>query len=279
MLEGGLQAGIGRLKEEEEMKAYNYLVRCPSFPLIQKKFPDFVEFSKEIEVVPWADEYAIADKNPEVIDHLEFLEKLLEMKAITQEEFERETAKLPAYASKTGGVAFIEEGVVSFRDENPAEQIIIHEVGHCYFRENDMVWSSSYGGGEALFWLILRQDLPLNELAIFQYHSWLRKTLEGQVEEVAKEVLKRLQKLNLPVAQHIYAYQLYAGTMGIDAWKIPPHLLFDLKSKEWEKVEVSREGLLSFFANLIVGASLGDSICSSYLQTIFNYDKNHKLTS
>jgi hypothetical protein len=251
------------------MKAYDYLVRCPSFSLIQRKFPDFVEFSKGIEVIPWKEEFAVADFNPEVIDYLEFLEKLLEMKAITQEEFERETSNLPSYASKTGGVAFIEESVVSFRDENPSEHIVVHEIGHCYFRENDRIWSASYGGGESLFWLIIRKNLPLNELSIFQYHSWLRRTLEGQVEEVAKEVLKRLQKLNLPVAQHIYAYQLYAGTMGIDAWKIPPHLLFDLKHKEWERVEVSRKGMLSFFANLIVGASLGDSVYLAYLKALF----------
>ena len=252
------------------MRAYDYLVRCPSFPLIKRKFPDFTEFSKSIEVVPWEDEYAVADRNPEVIDHLEFLEKLLQMQAITQEEYEREVSKLPAYASKTGGVAFIEEGVVSFRDENPPEYVIIHEVGHCYFRENDMVWSSSYGGGEALFWLILRQDLALNELAIFQWHSWLRRTLEGRVEEVAKEIVRKLSKLNLPVFPHVYAYQLFAGTFGVDAEKIPPHLLIDLESKEWDKVELSRAGLLSFFSNLIVGASLGDSIYSVYLQAICN---------
>jgi len=268
MLEGGLQAGISCLKEKE-MKAYDYIVRCPSFPLIQRKFLDFVEFSKEIGVVPWDDEYAIADRNPEVIDYIEFLEKLLQMQAITQEEFERETSKLPSYASKTGGVAFIEEKALSFREENPPEHIIVHEIGHCYFRENDMVWSSSYGGGEAIFWLILRQDLPLNELAIFKWHSWLRRTLEGRVEEVAEEIVRKLSKLNLPVAQHIYAYQLYAGTMGIDASKIPGHLLFDLQNKEWEKVEVSKEGMLSFFANLLVGASLSGSTHLAYLKALF----------
>ncbi len=251
------------------MKAYEYLVRCPSFPLISKKFPDFVAFSKSVEVIPWQEGFAIADHNPEVIDYLEFLEKLLQMRAISQEEYEREVSKLPAYASKTGGVAFIEEGVVSFREENPPEHIVVHEVGHCYFKENDRVWSASYGGGESLFWLILRKDLPLNELAIFQYHSWLRRALEGQVEEVAKEVLKRLSKLNLPVFPHIYTYQLWAGTLGIDASKIPPHLLFDLQNKEWEKIEVSRAGLMSFFANLIVGASLGDSVQLAYLQALF----------
>ncbi len=251
------------------MKAYDYLVRFPSFPLISRKFPDFTEFSKSVEVIPWAEEYAIADYNPEVIDYLEFLEKLLQMRAISQEEYEREAAKLPTYASKTGGVAFIEEGVVSFREENPPEHIIVHEVGHCYFKENDRVWSASYGGGESLFWLILRKDLPLNELSIFQYHSWLRRALEGQVEELAKEIVRKLSKLNLPVFPHIYTYQLWAGTMGIDASKIPPHLLFDLESKEWEKIEVSREGLMSFFANLVVGASLGDSVHLAYLQALF----------
>jgi hypothetical protein len=251
------------------MKAYDFLVRCPSFSLIQRKFPDFVEFSKSVEVVSWEDEYAIADYNPEVIDHLEFLEKLLHMEAITQEEFEKELSKLPSYASKTGGVAFIEENLVSFREENPPEHIVVHEIGHCYFRENDRVWNASYGGGESLFWLIIRKDLPLNELSIFQYHSWLRRTLEGQVKEVAREVLKKLSKLNLPVFPHIYTYQLYAGTMGIDASKIPGHLLFDLENKEWERVKVSREGLLSFFANLLVGTSLNDSVHLAYLQAIF----------
>jgi hypothetical protein len=268
MLEGGSEARTGGF-EEEEMKAYEYLVRCPSFPLISKKFPDFTEFSKSVEVIPWQEEFAVADYNPEVIDYLEFLEKLLEMKAITQEEFERETAKLPSYASKTGGVAFIEDNVVSFRNPNPEEYVVVHEIGHCYFKENDRVWSASYGGGESLFWLILRKDLPLDELSIFQYHLWLRRTLEGQVQEVAREVLKKLSKLNLPVFPHIYTYQLFAGTMGIDAWKIPPHLLFDLESREWEKVEVSREGLMSFFANLIVGASLGDSVQLAYLKALF----------
>jgi len=261
------------------MRAFDYLVRCPSFPLIQRKFPDFVKFSKSVEVVPWDDEYAIADHNPEVVDFIEFLDRLLQMQAISREEYERELSKLPSYASKTGGVAFIEEGVVSFRDENPPEHIIVHEVGHCYFRENDMVWSSSYGGGEALFWLILRQDLPLNELAIFQWHSWLRRTLEGRVEEVAGEIVRKLSKLNLPIAQHIYAYQLFAGTMGVDVEKIPPHLFIDLQSEEWAKVKISKAGLLSFFANLITGAGLGDSVYLTYLQAIFNYDANHNIPS
>jgi len=251
------------------MKAYDYLVRCPNFPLIAKKFPDFTEFSKSVEVIPWQEEFAVADYNPEVIDYLEFLEKLLEMKAISQEEFERETYKLPTYASKTGGVAFIEDKAVSFRDENSPEHIIVHEIGHCYFKENDRVWNASYGGGESLFWLILRKDLPLNELSIFQYHSWLRRTLEGQVQEVAEEIVRKLSKLNLPVFPHIYAYQLFAGTMGIDAGKIPGHLLFDLENKEWEKVEVSKEGLLSFFANLLVGARLSDSVHLAYLKATF----------
>jgi len=41
----------------------------------------------------------------------------------------------------------------------------------------------------------------------------------------------------------------------------------------------SNRAVLSFFANLIVGVSLGDSIYSAYLQAIFNYDENHNQTS
>jgi len=251
------------------MKAFDYLVRCPSFPLIAKKFPDFVEVSKEIEVVPWQEEFAVADYNPEVIDFLEFLDKLLSMKAITQEEYEKEVAKLPAYASKTAGVAFIEERVVSFRDENPAENIVVHEVGHCYFREPDQIWSASYGGGESLFWLIIRNDLTLNELAIFQWHSWLRRTLEGRAEEVAEEIVRKLSKLNLPVFPHIYTFQLWAGTLGMGIENIPGELFVDLENPGWGNVKISKHGLLSFFTNLITGAGLGDSIYSAYLQAIF----------
>jgi hypothetical protein len=93
--------------------------------------------------------------------------------------------------------------------------------------------------------------------------------LEGKVEEVSKEVLKKLSKLNLPVFPHIYTYQLWAGTLGVDVSKIPPHLLFDLENKEWERVEASREGILSFFANLLVGASLNDSTYLAYLKALF----------
>ncbi len=251
------------------MRAFDYLIRCPSFPLISRKFQDFVEFSKSVEVIPWQEEFAIADHNPEVIDFLEFLNELLSMRAITQEEYEKEVAKLPAYASKTGGVAFIKERKVSFRDENPPQNVIIHEVGHCYFREPDQIWSASYGGGESLFWLIIRNDLALNELAIFQWHSWLRRTLEGRVEEVAEEIVRRLSKLNLPVFPHVYAYQLWAGTMGVDVETIPPELFIDLENERWKEIKISKAGLLSFFANLIVGAGLGDSIYSTYLKAIF----------
>ena len=93
--------------------------------------------------------------------------------------------------------------------------------------------------------------------------------MEGHEKEVAKEIVRKLSKLNLPVFPHIYTYQLWAGTLGVDVSKIPPHLLFDLENKEWKKVEVSKAGLLSFFANLIVGASLNDSTQLAYLKALF----------
>jgi hypothetical protein len=68
-------------EEGSEMRAFDYLVRCPSFPLISRKFPDFLlgtpydckgghrrrsltEFSKTVEVIPWQEEFRIGDFNP-----------------------------------------------------------------------------------------------------------------------------------------------------------------------------------------------------------------------
>jgi hypothetical protein len=47
--------------------------------------------------------------------------------------------------SLSGGIAFIDNNVISFRSENPSEGVIVHEIGHCYFKEVDKVWNASYG--------------------------------------------------------------------------------------------------------------------------------------
>ncbi len=41
----------------------------------KEKFPRIFEFTKEVEVVPWKEEFGITDFNPEVFERLEELEK------------------------------------------------------------------------------------------------------------------------------------------------------------------------------------------------------------
>lgn len=72
---------------------------------IKDALPKMVEFSKQVEVIPWKEEFQVADKNPEYIDQINLLEMMLKSKLITEEEFKREVKKIP-YASKTLGVAF-----------------------------------------------------------------------------------------------------------------------------------------------------------------------------
>jgi hypothetical protein len=175
----------------------------------------------------------------------------------------------PSYASRTEGVAFIEDNVVSFRSQNPPERVVVHEIGHCYFKEVDKIWSADYGGGELLFWLIIQKDLQLDERAIFLYHKWLRRILEGQVEEVEKEIVKRLSKLHLPVYPHIYTYQLYSGSLGMGMEDVPPELLFDLENPRWQEVKVSRNEFLAFLSNILVGAMYSDSFCVAYVKALF----------
>jgi len=250
------------------MNAYEYLSKCPSFSVIRKKFPDFVEFSKEVEVIPWEEEFAVADYNPEVAKTLRFLHELWKMKALSNEEYEKELKQFEnEYSSLTLGVAFIEEKRVSFRFMPPEEHVVVHEVGHCYFQAHDRVWNSVYCGGETLFWTIIARDLPLNELSIFEYHAWLEDILSGNQEKVEKKILSKLSKLSLPIYPHILTYALWMGSILSD--RIPPELFEDLQSSEWSKVVVQKQDLISFLDNVILGTYYGDPTAQVFLMSLF----------
>ncbi|MEN3039791.1 MAG: hypothetical protein ABDI07_11720, partial [Candidatus Kryptonium sp.] len=80
------------------------------------KFPSMFELTREIEVIPWQPDFAIADKNPEVINQLEFYEFLLKNNIITEEDYKKQTEKLGRqYSSRTEAVSFIQTKQVSFR--------------------------------------------------------------------------------------------------------------------------------------------------------------------
>jgi len=142
---------------------------------LKKIYPDLLEFSKKVPVAPWKEEYSIADKNPEIITELEKPENLFNEGKISEEEYQKKISELPyTYPSITKGISFIEEGIVSFRDEKPSIYVILHELGHVYFRVTDYFWSAAYGGAEILFWLGLEERYRITEENVRLYLDYLK---------------------------------------------------------------------------------------------------------
>ncbi len=195
------------------------------------KFPKMYNFASQVKVIPWQDEYAVADRNPEIIDEIKFYEMLLDNKMITEEEYQQFVRRLPP-ASKTLGVAFIEDKAVSFRNSFPTLATAIHELGHVYFRETDPVWSSAYGGGEELMWLIATDKTEGGEEEIIKWNTLMRMAYEDYdrllniLDKAAESVASQYNMdimgndnwiaikafPNIP-KRPIYGYMLYSGVM------------------------------------------------------------------
>lgn len=168
------------------------------------RFPEMFEFAKEVEVIPWDMEFAVADKNAEVLDEIEFYEELARNGLMDWEEVSRkreELLKKSGYVSRTEGIAFIEDKRVSFRKSVPPLGVALHELGHVFFEETDAVWSATYGGGEELMWLIIRDiykpQIPAEE-AVRNYNRFFKFALfenpekaEEIMSEIAEEIMDR----------------------------------------------------------------------------------------
>ena len=170
----------------------------PHLKRFRKLFPRMYEFAGEVEVIPWQDEYALGDVNPEVVDEVRFYEELFKSGLMSEEEYQDKLKSIPSYASKTLAVAFTEEKKVSFREKAPSLSVILHELGHVYFREPDPVWSAVYGGGERLMWLILEGKAKGGEEAINRWHSLMRLAYESP-----EEALSALDEATLKVGRRL----------------------------------------------------------------------------
>ena len=210
------------------------------FEVWKVKFPDMYAFSEEVEVIPWEEEFGIADRNPEVMDEIEFYEMLLKNGMISEEEFQKKLRSLPP-ASKTEGIAFIEEKKVSFRRRHPSLGVMVHELGHVYFEEPDPIWSSVYGGGEYLMGLIVRGFVDGNEGSIRIWHKLMHLAyeepekalsyLDRMAEEVGKELgvnftKEELFESNTLERRPIFGLMLFTGAIpDTEGEKVQPILV------------------------------------------------------
>lgn len=187
---------------QEILDAYYKGTEKEKFELWRKAFPKMYEFSQEVEVIPWEEEYQSADVNPEIIDQLKFYEELLKNGLISEKEYLNLTRSVRGFSRKVLGVAFIEENAVAFRDKIPPLNVAIHELGHIFFKKGDNVWSDIYAGGETLMWAIVfnriegqegkNEELVRNYMDIYELSILNPKKGEVIINKVAKRVLKQI---------------------------------------------------------------------------------------
>lgn len=212
-----------------------------------KKFPRFYEAFKEIEVVEWDKELEeLYDRNPEVVDTIDFVEMLVRNGLMTREEGDRWIQReLKGYASKVLGVAYIEERAVAFRNKVPTLSVLLHEAGHVYFQENDLFWSATYGGGEYLMWLIMQDMIEGDEGTIRKYMDFLKIAYKEPLK--ASELLNRfakefIDKFKLKGIKNALGLMIFTGTM--------PSTPIDLSNPP---DVMDRMEIVSFLVNMLEG--------------------------
>jgi hypothetical protein len=239
------------------------------FEAWKEKFPEMFEFSEQVKVIPWETNFAVADKNPEIIDQIELLDTALKSGMITEEEYEEKLKGLKRYASRTEGVAFIETKEVSFRKKIPSLYVALHELGHIYFEARyEPTWSQAYGGGEQLMWLIALGKLPSegnNEEKVKKYIDFLelyytnRRKAERIANEIAEKILKEIgltkeqtfKTWHIPKVEKtaINALLLATGTMPSKDYPLQMVLVNLLEAVRWND-PFGKQIAIKFFEKL-----------------------------
>jgi len=239
-----------------------------------------LEFSKRVRVIPWSEEFSIADKNPEKVEKLSELRKLLLEKKLSEEEYLKKVEEIekefPGYTSMTKGIAFIGENTVAFRDKNPDIYTILHELGHVYFGKGDFIWSATYGGAEILFMLALDEKYEdvykITEENIWKCLEFLER-VEISPEELGKEISEKIvKKLGLECYPSIYALSSLAGVILEEvAWYLRREKAFplhDVKNEAWGKIPITKAGVRGFFTNLLEGLKWEDPYWIEYASVL-----------
>jgi len=255
------------------MTAYNLLEKTQIFERLNTLFPEFVETSKQVTVIPWEESFQVTDKNPEVIDTIEFYEELLKNSLITEEQFQnfvnQAIANTEGPISRTEGIAFITTREVSFRSFRPSPDIIIHEVGHIHYKEQDPIWSATYAGGESLVHLALYRGYNTDDATVRAFHQTLHRAAIQPNEEAKRLAEVIVSKTGIKCYPHLYALELFGGTIAEDLnrqliEKNLSHIYMDLTNPAWKEIEVSYSGVRMFFANVFSGLRWKDPFSVTY---------------
>jgi hypothetical protein len=264
----------------EPKTVYDLIKTSPYFLRLKHIFPGMVETSKKTRIIPWKDEFAIADKNPEIAEELYKLSKQLEEGLITEEEYvskSKELTKDVGSVSRTLGISFCSEGVVSFRDYNPDIATILHELGHIHFDANDYEWSSAYGGAEVLMWLGLEGRYGIREENVWNYIHYFRKA-EEDPDVIGKEMAKAIiKKYGYKIVHSLYPLFVFAGILprsvtenvtkvvGRENFEM---LYSNLEHLLWLKIPHTKEVVRDFLTETLSGLRWNDSVFVTYARAL-----------
>jgi len=259
------------------LKAIELIEKSDIFQRLQKLFPEFVESAKTITVIPWQESFQIADKNPEIVDAMDFYDMLYKNKMISQEEYENQINELFAqakgYVSRTEGIAFIKEREISFRSPKPKITYVIHEIGHIHYEEPDPVWSSTYGGGELLMQLALFQNYTTDDASIRHYHSIIHNASilpDNTAKELAEAII---QKTKLPCYPSLHAISLFSGAIPDGLWeqlreRKLEEIYDKLNDSRWEEIDITYSHIRIFLTGVLEGLRYRDSFSSAFAKSL-----------
>ena len=243
------------------------------FRKLRKKYPGILEFSKKVKLIPWKNEYAVRDRNPEIVEKLRELDRALNRGLISQSEYEKESSKLlkdsRGIISRTEGVSFYDKNETAFRDEDPSDYVLIHELLHCYYKVDDQILNSAYLGLETLFWMGLNEEryqYGISEIHLMRYKNLCKKLFESPIS-LCREIEEKIsRKCSTP--KNIYAIMHHAGTLP----DLSPEKLRLLLEGRYDELQPQGDEcfrvLFSFFQNMMAALLYHDLFYTCYAKAI-----------
>lgn len=247
-----------------------------TFQAFKEKFPKMFEFSKEVKIVPWKEEYAVGDCNPEIVDALKELHESLEKRLISPKEYLERFEELRKEfvkegASKTEGMAFPERKEVSFRDKKPSFYVVLHELGHVYFKVDDSLWKARFGGGELVFWLILRGEIDAEERNEELVRAYINLFYKLQKEKKVKEVSDFLNEVARRVAKEYNLFVRNAKELALSVGTLLSCVTGDdILKPESSSGELDRRSCFEFIIAMMDGTVLGETLWEITLKEFVN---------